>query len=250
MLKGSGDMSDVAGDVQVARMFIDLTSVIASGAETIEIFAELAQKCVVLLPVSAAGILLRDVSGDLQVIGASSPTAHLLDLFQVQNEEGPCLECLETGEQVFDIDLGSTGRWPRFSALARGQQFTSVYALPLRSRHVTVGALNLFATSPLDPDRVLVAQALADAATLSLLQIDPQTDNQIMIQRIQRAIEDRNTLDQARGMITQRFGVDPETALTRLVQVARQVGAPLTDVARAVVRRDEGSPAFHALLEE
>ncbi len=243
-------MPDFDGDTQVARMFIELTGVIAGGAETIEVFAELADKCVGLLPVSAAGILLRDVSGDLQVIGASSPSAHLLDLFQVQNEEGPCLECLETGEQVFDVELGSTDRWPRFSALARQQQFTSVYALPLRSRHVTVGALNLFATSPLDPDRLLVAQALADAATLSLLQIDPQTDNQIMIQRIQRAIEDRNTLDQARGMITQRFGIDPEAALTELVRAAHEINAPLTEVARAVVRRDEESPAFHALLKE
>ena len=249
-MQETGHMPDFNGDTQVARMFIELTGVIAGGAETIEIFAELAEKCVGLLPVSAAGILLRDVSGDLQVIGASSPSAHLLDLFQVQNDEGPCLECLETGEQVFEVDLGSSDRWPQFSELARRQQFTSVYALPLQSRHVTVGALNLFATSPLDPDRLLVAQALADAATLSLLQIDPQTDNQIMIQRIQRAIEDRNTLDQARGMITERFGIDPETALIRLVHVSRQVGVRLTDVARAVVSRDEDSQAFHALLEE
>ena len=250
MLKESGGISDVEDDAQVARTFIDLTSVITSGAETIEVFTDLTQKCVSLLPVSSAGILLRDVAGDLQVVGASSPSAHLLDLFQVQNEEGPCLECLETGEQVFDVELGSTKRWPRFSQLARHYQFSSVYALPLRSRRITVGALNLFAVAPLEPDRLIVAQALADAATLSLLQIDPQTDNTIVVQRVQRAIEDRNTLDQARGMISQRFGIDPEAALARLVQVSRQLSTSLTSVARAVVRRDEDAPAFHALLKE
>lgn len=249
MVQGAGRTPDFDGDTQVARTFIELTGVIAGGAETIEVFTELAEKCVALLPVSAAGILLRDVSGDLQVIGASNLSAHLLDLFQVQNEEGPCLECLETGEQVFDPDLGLTRRWPKFSDLARRHHFSSVYALPLRSRLVTVGALNLFATKPLDPDRLLVAQALADAATLSLLQIDPHTDNRIVIQRIQRAIEDRNSVDQARGMIAQRYGIDSETALARLVRVSREIRIPLTDVARAVVRRDEGSTAFHALLD-
>lgn len=249
MVQGAGRMPDVEGDTQVARMFIELTGVIARGAETIEVFAELAETCVTLLPVSAAGVLLRDVSGDLQVIGASSPSAHILDLFQVQNDEGPCLECLETGEQVFDISIGSTGRWPRFSDLALQHRFTSVYAFPLRSRRVTVGALNLFATSPLEADRLVVAQALADAATLSLLQIDPKTDNTIVIQRIQRAIEDRNTLDQARGMISQRFEIDPEEASRRLMEVARDLQMTVTSVARAVVHRDGDSPAYHALLD-
>lgn len=243
-------MPGLEGDTEVARTFIELTGVIAGGGETIEVFTDLTRKCTVILPVSAAGILLRDVAGDLQVIGASSPSAHLLDLFQVQNEEGPCLECLESGEQVFDAELGSTDRWPRFSQRARQQQFSSVYALPLKSRHVTVGALNLFATSPLEPDRLIVAQALADAATLSLLQIDPLTDNTIVIQRIQHAIEDRNTLDQARGMITQRFGIDGQEALTRLAEAARLVGVSLTEAARAVVRRDDQSPAFRALVSE
>ena len=233
---------DIPDAVELAATLVEITKSVTRGAETIEIFTLLAEKCVRLLPVSAAGILLRDVGGTLQVIGASSPSAHLLDLFQVQNEEGPCLECTKTGLAVSDDDLNASDRWPRFAELARAQRFTAVYALPLRSRDVTVGALNLFAREPLSPGRLAVGQSLADAATLALLQVDPQIDFQIVIRRIHLAIESRNTLEQAQGMIAQRFGISPDEALLRLRDVSGRTSLPLVDVATAVVRRDPGSP--------
>lgn len=234
---------DVSDATELAVTLIEITKSVTQGAETIEIFTELAEKCVSLLPVSAAGILLRDVSGTLQVIGASSPSAHLLDLFQVQNEEGPCLEATMTGIGVSDVELSDRGRWPRFAELTRAQDFTAVYALPLRSRDVTVGALNLFACEQLPPGRLVVAQALADAATLSLLQVDPHTDLQIVIRRIHLAVESRNTLDQAQGMVAQRFGIQPEQALIRLRDVAERTDLTLVEVATAVVQRHPDSPA-------
>ena len=226
----------------LAITLIEITNSVTQGAETIEIFTELAGKCVNLLPVAAAGILLRDVTGTLQVIGASSPSAHLLDLFQVQNEQGPCLECTMTGMPVTDVELQATGRWPRFAALTRAQGFQAVYALPLRSRDVTVGALNLFAREPLSSSRLVVAQALADTATLSLLQVDPHIDLQIVIRRIHLAVESRNTLEQAQGMIAQRFSIDAEQALIRLQDVSESTALSLVEVATAVIQRDPHSP--------
>ena len=233
---------EVPDATELAVTLIAITKSVTQGAETIEIFTELAEKCVSLLPVSAAGILLRDVSGALQVIGASSPSAHLLDLFQVQNEEGPCRECTMTGLPVSDTDLAAEGKWPRFSELTREQGFAAVYALPLRSRDVTVGALNLFAHEQLSTGRLVVAQALADAATLSLLQVDPHTDVQIVIRRIHMAVESRNTLEQAQGMIAQRFGIDAAEALVRLQSASEQTELTLIQVATAVIRRDPDSP--------
>ena len=226
----------------LAITLIEITNSVTQGAETIEIFTELAEKCVNLLPVAAAGILLRDVTGTLQVIGASSPSAHLLDLFRVQNEQGPCLECTMTGMPVNDVELSSTGVWPRFAALTRTQGFTAFYALPLRSRDVTVGALNLFAREPLSASRLVVAQALADTATLSLLQVDPHIDLQIVIRRIHMAVESRNTLEQAQGMIAQRFSIESEEALIRLQDVSERTALSLVEVATAVVQRDPNSP--------
>ncbi len=233
---------DLPEAAALAVTLIEITNSVTQGAETIEIFTELAEKCVNLLPVAAAGILLRDVTGTLQVIGASSPSAHLLDLFQVQNEQGPCLECTMTGKAVTDLELSPTGAWPRFAALTRTQGFSSVYALPLRSRDVTVGALNLFAREPLSASRLVVAQALADTATLSLLQVDPHIDLQIVIRRIHLAVESRNTLEQAQGMIAQRFGIDSEEALIRLQDVSERAALSLVEVATAIVQRDPDSP--------
>lgn len=233
---------EITDATELAVTLIEITRSVTQGAETIEIFTELAEKCVSLLPVSAAGILLRDVSGTLQVIGASSPSAHLLDLFQVQNEQGPCLECTLTGVPVSDTELSADGKWPRFAALAHTHDFSAVYALPLRSRDVTVGALNLFAREQLSPGRLVIAQALADAATLSLLQVDPHVDLQIVIRRIHLAVESRNTLEQAQGMLAQRFEIDSEEALIRIREVSEQTNLTLVEVATAVVQRDKNSP--------
>lgn len=235
---------------RVAETFIELAGSIAAGAETIEIFTELSRKCVWLLPAAAAGILLRDVAGDLQVVGSSSPSAHLLDLFQVQNEEGPCLECLRHGQRILVDDVSTEGEWPRFTAMMLANGFTSVYALPLRSRRITIGALNLFTQEPLDESRITVAQALADAATLSLLQVDLRTESNLVVERIHRAVQSRNVLDQARGMIARRFAVDSDQALQKLMVVAHSTGIPLTDVATAVVTRDPHSPVAPMLSLE
>lgn len=238
---------EVPDAIQLASTLIEMTNSVTHGAETIEIFTQLADKCVSLLPVAAAGILLRDVTGLLQVIGASSPSAHLLDLFQVQNEQGPCLECTQTGIAVSDVELTAGARWPRFAQLTEEHGFTAVYALPLRSRDVTVGALNLFARDHLSPGRLVVAQALADTATLSLLQVDPHADLQIVMRRIHLAVESRNTLEQAQGMIAQRFDIDVEEALFRLRDVSQRTALTLVEVATAVIRRDPDSPVASML---
>jgi hypothetical protein len=246
-------MSKIVGELEgatdLALTLIEISRSVNQGAETIEIFSNLAQRCVELLPVAGAGILLRDSNDMLQVIGASSPSAHLLDLFQVQNEQGPCLACCETGESVADETLDSNGPWPRFSALAQAHGFTAVYALPLKSKHVSVGALNLFAKQPLSDEKLFVAQALADAATLSLLQVDPELDLQIIIRRIHLAVESRNTLEQAQGMIAQRFSVDIETALIKIRQVAGVTQLSLVQVARHIIARDESSPVHQLLIK-
>lgn len=221
-----------------------------AGGDTIEVLSALTEKCVALLPVAAAGILVRDVNGTLQVLGASNPSAHLLDLFQVQNEEGPCHEVATTGERVVDLELSADGKWPNFARLAREQGFEAVYALPLVSRGVTIGALNLFAIEPISNDRLEIAQALADTATLTLLHVDPVLDQQVVIKQIRIAVESRNMLYQAQGVIAQRFNIDSGAALERIRSVSLETQLSVSDVAAAVVHRDEQSPANRLLERE
>jgi hypothetical protein len=186
----------------------------------------------------------------LQVIASSSPSAHLLDLFQLQNEEGPCFETCKTGEAILDDELSPTGPWPRFAAIAIENGYCATYALPMRSKNVVLGALNLFAEVPLSTERLLVAQALADAAALALLQLDPVADLELVARKIYFTIEERNIVEQAKGMISQRFDTEPDDALAKIRFASIQTNTSIVEVSRAVTTREVGHPALVFLLAE
>jgi hypothetical protein len=234
----------------LARTFVDLAQSLAGGQDCYEVLSMLSGRCVEVLPVSASGILIKDQVGVLQVIAASSQSAHLLDLFQLQNEEGPYFECSLTGSAVTDLTNDSASRWPRYSALARKQGFVATYALPLRTKGLIVGALNLFAMQPLSEERLLVAQTLADAATLSVLQLDPVNDLEVITRKIIVTIEERNIVEQAKGMISQRFSVDADVALIKIRDASERTNSHIIEVARAIVSREISHPSFHYLSHE
>jgi len=232
---------------EVAATFVELTGAVAAGADAAEVFTQLAERCVDLLPAAACGVLVLDPSGTLEVVGSSDPSAYLLDLFQVQNDEGPCLECYRSRRVVRDADLADDGPWPRFAAAARAQGFSSVDAIPLRARQMVLGALNLFGTEPLSDDALAVAMALADTATMTLLQADPLLDAATVTRRLQQAVQSRNTVEQAVGVLAERFSCDFDEAFRRLRRAGRDSGESLVGVARAVVDRDDSSPGAAAL---
>ena len=154
----------------LADAFVDMADTLVADYDVLDFLHGLAGHCVELLDVDAAGLMLADRSGTLRVAASSTEQVRLLELFELQNEEGPCLECFGSGAPVANDDLDADGasRWPRFSREALSAGFRSVVALPMRLRDETIGALNLFRAEPgplLDPDRSL-AQALADVATI------------------------------------------------------------------------------------
>src|SRR5580704_10317076 len=156
----------------LSETFVELTDTMVAGFDVIDFLHVLTDRSVQLLDVSAAGLLLADPRGELRVVAASSEAARLLELFQLQNQEGPCLDCYRTGRPVQATDLAAEARrWPRFAAAAQRAGFTAVQALPMRLREQVIGALNLFraAPGPFDPAGIGVGQALADVATISLL---------------------------------------------------------------------------------
>src|SRR5580692_744792 len=152
--------------------FVELADTMVADFDVIDFLHLLTDRSVILLSASAAGVMLADPRGELRVAASSNEAAGLLDLFQIQNDEGPCLDCYRTGQPVTATDLSGPGQqWPRFATAATGSGFRAVEALPMRLRNQVIGALNLFraAAGPFDPAELRVGQALADVATIGLL---------------------------------------------------------------------------------
>ncbi|MFC9844018.1 GAF and ANTAR domain-containing protein [Streptomyces sp. NPDC060223] len=231
----------------LARTFVELADNLVADFDLIDFLRLLTDRCVGLLGASAAGVLLADRDGELRVLAASDEEVRLLELFQLQNDEGACLDCFRTGAPVIVTDLAAeTARWPRFSVQARRSGFGAVQALPMRLRDEVVGALNLFRASPgpFDPAAASLAQALADVATISLLQQRSTHRNTVLNEQLQSALNSRVLIEQAKGKLAERQGIDMERAFTALRGYARSHNRRLSDVARAFIDNSEPLPGL------
>ncbi|RNL85120.1 GAF and ANTAR domain-containing protein [Halostreptopolyspora alba] len=202
-----------------------------------ELLHQLAEHCVELLGATAAGLLLADERGTLHIVAASTEKTRLLELFQVQNDEGPCLDCFASGEPVSVPDLADAmERWPIFAAHAREQDFASVHALPLRLRGEMVGALNLFGVTPapLSKADLEVAQGLADVATIGILQERALRRSYTLTEQLQHALNSRVVIEQAKGVLAGREGIDVDEAFSRIRSHARSNNLRLTELAREI----------------
>ena len=225
-------------EADVVRSFVEMADTLVDDYDVVDLLTGLADRCVSLLGVSAAGVMLVSPGGRLGLAASSSEAMRLLELFELQAQEGPCLDAFRTGERVEqeNLDAGS-GRWPSFAAAAIEAGFQSALALPLRLRDVTLGALNLLSTTrtPMDEANVVVARAFADLATLSILQHRASEEAQRLNEQLSAALTSRVVIEQAKGVISERAGLDLDEAFTRLRAYARNHNLRLTDVAQAAI---------------
>ena len=206
--------------------------------DVIDFLHMLTDRSVRLLEASAAGVVLADPRGQLRVAAASSEEASLLELFQLQNDQGPCLECFRTGQPVTAADLaGVAQQWPRFAQAAMRSGFRSVQALPMRLRDQVIGALNLFAVQPdpFSPADLRIGQALADVATIGLLQERNVRRREAVAEQLQSALNSRVIIEQAKGKLAERLSIDMDRAFAMLRDYARNSNQRLTEVARDFV---------------
>lgn len=218
--------------------FVELADTMVADFDVIDFLHILTDRSVSLLTVSAAGVMLADPRGELRVAAASSEAAGLMELFQLQNDEGPCLDCFRTGRPVTAADLtGPDQRWPQFAAAAERAGFRTVEALPMRLRNEVIGALNLFraAAEPLSPADLRVGQALADVATIGLLQERAVRRVETVAEQLQGALNSRVVVEQAKGKLAERLSIDMDSAFGQLRAYARNSNQRLTDVARNFV---------------
>jgi hypothetical protein len=218
--------------------FVELADTMVADFDVIDFLHLLTDRSVALLAASAAGVVLADQRGELRLAAASSEEAGLLELFQLQNDQGPCLECFRTGRAVTATDLaGPDRRWPRFANAAARSGFRAVEALPMRLRDQVIGALNLFRAEPgpLDPADLRIGQALADVATIGLLQERNVRRREAVAEQLQAALNSRVIIEQAKGKLAERLSIDMDRSFTMLREYARNSNQRLTDVARVFV---------------
>jgi GAF domain-containing protein len=215
--------------------FVDLADTLVADFDVIDFLHLLTDRSVALLSASAAGVLLADPRGQLRVAAASSEEVGLVELFQIQNDQGPCLDCYRTAAPVAVADLaGPSQQWPRFAAAATAAGFRAVQALPMRLRDQVVGALNLFIATPgqLSPADLRLGQALADVATIGLLQERHLRRSETAAEQLQAALNSRVVIEQAKGKLAERHGLDMDQAFKLLREQARNTNQRLTDLAR------------------
>jgi transcriptional regulator with GAF, ATPase, and Fis domain len=226
---------------RLAEVFVEVADTLVDEFDVIEFLQLVSVRTAELLDADAAGVLLADPHGELQFMAASDEAAKLLELFEVQHREGPCLDAFHTASTVFAPNLAAdTERWPMFAPRAVAAGFNSVHVVPMRLRGDVIGALNLFGrrTGELDDSDLRIVQALVDVATIGLLQERAIRRGEVLTEQLQGALNSRVVIEQAKGALAQLRQVSVDEAFALMRSYARRNGRRLSDVAQAVVSED------------
>lgn len=231
----------------LAETFVEVADTLVADFDVLDFLSVLASRCVELFGASEAGLMLADATGEMRVAASSSHRMRLLELFELQHSEGPCVDCYHSGTPVRCEDLQAmVERWPRFAPEALEAGFSSVYALPMRLRDQTIGSLNLLRRAPgvLHDDDLRAAQALADVATIGILQHRAAAESRLLAEQLHYALNSRVIIEQAKGVLAERRHLDMDAAFSVLRRSARARNQRLVDVAHAIVDQSppESSP--------
>jgi len=224
----------------LARAFVDVADTLVADFDVVDFLTLLTTRCVELFALSEAALLLADPPRGLRVAASSSHEMHVLELFEIQHDQGPSVDCYRRGEPVECADLHTAvTRWPRFARKALDSGWTSAHALPMHLRSELIGSLNLLRAEPgpLPTTDLVAAQALADVATIGLLQHRAAEEHRLLAEQLQYALHSRVAVEQAKGVLAEHTGLDMDGAFTALRQYARNHNLGLVDVAHAVVER-------------
>ncbi len=230
----------MAREQRLAEVFVEIADSLIDDFDVLDLLQRLSTRCVELLDVSAAGILLADGQGELQVIAASDEHTRLLELFARQHDQGPCVECFHSGTPRTNIDLRRpdvTDLWPRFTPRALETGFVVTHAIPLRLRDRVVGALNLFQASEhrLNDDDISLAQALADVATITILQQRTLEQSHVENAQLNSALTSRVLVEQVKGVLAERWDTSVDEAFLAFRSYARSHHLRLTELSRRIL---------------
>ena len=224
---------------RLADFFVEVADTLVDEFDLIDFLHSLADHAVAVSGASSAGLLLADHHGVLHYMAASSEGARHLELFQLQHSEGPCLDCYRTREPVIITDLSEAeDRWPEFAPRAIAAGVRSVHAFPMRLRDRVIGALNVFGEEPLplEPTDIRIVQAMADVATIAILQERAIASAELLTEQLQGALNSRIVIEQAKGLLSRDHQLSVDEAFLVLRKHARNNHLRLADLAHDVVQ--------------
>ena len=222
----------------LVRTLVELADNLVDDFDVVDVLTLLSDRCVEILDVATAGLVLAGPDGELRVMASSSEAMRVLELFEVQSREGPCLDAYRMGRPVVSEDLSTTGGpWPRFAREAVAAGFRSAHALPMQLRGSVIGALNLFRTTTgaMSSEDLGIAQAFADVATIAILQHRVTAEAQTLNEQLTSALHSRIVIEQAKGMVAERLALDMPQSFGALRTHARRHNLRLTDLCEAVI---------------
>ncbi|MGH9041824.1 MAG: GAF and ANTAR domain-containing protein [Acidimicrobiia bacterium] len=222
----------------LSETFVALADTLVEGFDVVEFLGLLCERCVELFKAEAAGVMLVGGGDVLQLMASSSERMRLVELFELQRDEGPCPDCYRSGVTVVEADLETNrDRWPMFAAEALAAGFQAVHALPMRLRGKVIGVLNLFrnGVGALPEADLRAAQALADVATISVVQHRLLDDTRLVSEQLQHALDSRIVIEQAKGVLAERLQVDMDEAFSILRRYGRDHNRKLSEVTQAVI---------------
>ncbi|MCV7149709.1 GAF and ANTAR domain-containing protein [Mycolicibacterium pyrenivorans] len=245
-------MTELPRETRVLDAVVSLVDSLLVDFDVVDLLTELTERSAQLLDVDAAGFLLADPFDQLRLLAATTEQARDIELFELQAEQGPCVECYATGQPVSVEDLGAEeARWPRFVPAATAAGFASVHAVPMRAAGVVLGALGLFGTSTgeLNKADLLVAQTLAHIASVAILQGQAPSPSTVLPQ-LRSALASRVIVEQAKGFLREFLDVSVEDAFTLMRSYSHANGEHLTDVARRLMTDRHARPVLIAAISE
>ncbi len=212
-------MDGTSREGRLNAAFVTVADTLTADYDVVDLLHTLVTECTEIVGASAGGLMLADTAGQLQLIASTNESVELVEIMQLAAGVGPCVDCFTLGTAVSVPDIAaSRERWPAFSAAALTQGFHAVHATPMKLRGDVIGTMNLFqeVVGALSERDVAVVQALADVATIGVLQQRMATESHIMAAQLQRALDSRVLIEQAKGALAQALNMTMEQAFTAL----------------------------------
>lgn len=233
-------MSRLTREQELLQVFVKLADTLVADFDVVELLQMLVETCQSTFDVTAGAILLDAGEGELDLVASTSEESRTVELMVLGSEEGPCLDAFHQGVAMTVPDLRVGDGWRRFRAVALENGFTAVHALPMRLRDQSIGALTLFESKDdvMGGPDIEAAQALADVATIGILQERAIRENQTVRRQLQTALDSRVIIEQAKGVVAYTHDEGMDEAFARIRSYARDTRRPLTEVSRAIVARE------------